>query len=171
MTERMRTVVLAVATILILALANLQIAGKEAVIRDGRSVLLRLAPVDPRSLMQGDYMALRYSITGDIENAARTAGVSDGFAILRLADNGEAGFVALFDDRQLADDEVRVRFRRRGESVRVASDAYFFEEGSMDVYRNARYGELRVNAKGDAVLTGLVDDEGRRLGEPLHDFD
>ncbi|MFX7329222.1 GDYXXLXY domain-containing protein, partial [Acinetobacter baumannii] len=35
-------------------------AQKEMLLKEGQLVLLPLAPVDPRSLMQGDYMALRY---------------------------------------------------------------------------------------------------------------
>ena len=43
---------------LILALTNWDIAQKRKVIADGRVLLLELRPVDPRSLFQGDYMAL-----------------------------------------------------------------------------------------------------------------
>ena len=171
MSKRLRIAVLGVATVLVLAFANLQIAGKEAVIRDGRTVLMRLAPVDPRSLMQGDYMALRYAMTEDIAAAARTADVSDGIAIVRLDEAGEASFVALFGNQQIDPDQALIRFRKRGESVRIASDAYFFEEGQFETYRNARFGELRVNRQGDAVLTGLRGDDGQRLGTSLHRFD
>ena len=64
MTDRIRLAILVLGAFIVLALVNLQIFGKEAIIRDGRTVLLRLAPVDPRSLIQGDYMALRYGIAG-----------------------------------------------------------------------------------------------------------
>ena len=53
----------------------------------------------------------------------------------------------------------------RGESVRLASDAYFFQEGTAEEYNGARFGEIRVNAKGHAVLTGLRDTEGNQLGD------
>lgn len=36
---------------------------KEKTIKEGQFVLLELAPVDPRSLMQGDYMSLNYAIS------------------------------------------------------------------------------------------------------------
>lgn len=38
------------------------IQSNEALIRDGERILVRLAPVDPRSLVQGDYMALAFAI-------------------------------------------------------------------------------------------------------------
>ena len=39
------------------------VVGKERVLARGTPVLLELAPVDPRSLMQGDYMVLDYAVS------------------------------------------------------------------------------------------------------------
>ena len=47
--------------LLLLGYLNWSIYQKEQTLRDGQLVLFELAPVDPRSLMQGDYMSLRYS--------------------------------------------------------------------------------------------------------------
>ena len=44
------------------------IVKKEELLKDGQLVLFELAPVDPRSLMQGDYMTLRYKISEDIHS-------------------------------------------------------------------------------------------------------
>jgi len=163
MTERIRLIVLLAMTVVILGMVNSQIMGKEKTVREGTLVLLRLAPVDPRSLMQGDYMALRYAMTDDVAQAATAAGVNDGVAVIRLGDQNEAQFVVIHDGRSLADDEVLLRFRKRGESVRIASDAFFFEEGAAERYNSARFGELRVAENGDAVLTGLRDAAGQRI--------
>ena len=38
------------------------VRNNERIIAQGRVVLVELAPVDPRSLMQGDYMMLRFAI-------------------------------------------------------------------------------------------------------------
>lgn len=46
--------------LLLLGYLNWSIYQKEQTLRDGQLVLFELAPVDPRSLMQGDYMSLRY---------------------------------------------------------------------------------------------------------------
>jgi len=46
--------------LVILAVMNFSIVGKEQHLKQGDTVYLKLAPVDPRSLMQGDYMALRF---------------------------------------------------------------------------------------------------------------
>ncbi|MEY4484068.1 MAG: hypothetical protein RL693_1520, partial [Verrucomicrobiota bacterium] len=52
----------------VVALAcNVLIFQKEQTLANGRQVFLKLAPVDPRSLMQGDYMSLRYEIARKFE--------------------------------------------------------------------------------------------------------
>ena len=47
-----------------LLVANIGIWQKETLIGNGRQVFIALAPVDPRSMMQGDYMALNFQLTG-----------------------------------------------------------------------------------------------------------
>ena len=166
--NRVRLIVMSVMTVVILALVNMEIAGKERIVRDGTTVLLRIAPRDPRSLIQGDYMALRYSMAGTVAMAADNAGVTDGHVIIELQDNEEAKFVAIYNGQSINQRQHLLRFRKRGDSVRLASDAFFFEEGQWELYSGAQFGELRVDDDGDAVLTGLRDLDDTRLGPPLH---
>ena len=165
---RSRLLVLVVTTAAILVMINIQIANKQDILENGHTLLLQLAPRDPRSLLQGDYMALRYAMTDEVAHAAKAAKISDGRVIVEPGPDKAAGFVALYQGQALAQGQRILRFRRRGESVRLASDAYFFEEGQWQTYADARYGELRVDSHGDAVLVGLRDREGRRLGPGLH---
>ncbi|RUV50564.1 hypothetical protein EOA85_30780 [Mesorhizobium sp. M5C.F.Ca.IN.020.29.1.1] len=39
------------------------IAGRAAILRDGRQVLLRVEPIDPRDLLRGDFIRLGYDIS------------------------------------------------------------------------------------------------------------
>ena len=39
------------------------IAGRAAVLRDGREIMLKVEPVDPRDLLRGDYVSLCYEIS------------------------------------------------------------------------------------------------------------
>lgn len=53
---------------LVLALAQIgflgwMIAGRAVILRDGREVLLKVEPVDPRDLLRGDYVRLGYDIS------------------------------------------------------------------------------------------------------------
>ena len=52
--------------IFILIILNYQIYEKEDLKANGEMILLKLAPVDPRSLMQGDYMRLRFELDSQI---------------------------------------------------------------------------------------------------------
>lgn len=165
---RARIIVLAFTIATVLLVINIEIVGKEQIVRNGKTVLLRIAPRDPRSLLQGDYMALRYSMAGAVASAARQFEMNDGIAVIELGELNEARFVSLYKDQQLQDRQQLLRYRKRGDSVRLASDAYFFEEGSGQEYSAARFGEIRVNTNGDAVLIGLRDEEGGRLGSALH---
>ena len=152
--------------VVILVLVNSMIFGKERIVRTGQTMLLELAPRDPRSLMQGDYMALNYKLAREI--AGREQVADDGYIVVQLDAANVAGMVRFFDEAQeLQDGEYLLRYRKRGAIVKLATDAYFFEEGQWQAYRGARYGELRVNESGTAVLTGLRDNEYRILGESL----
>ena len=163
-----RLIVMAVGMGAILVIVNSQIAIKQSIIENGSMMLLRLAPRDPRSLLQGDYMALRYAMANQVAQAAKTAQLTDGRIVVDLASNGEASFAGLYQGQSLGQNQRLLRFRKRGDSVRLASDAYLFEEGQWQTYANVRFGELRVSEDGEAVLTGLRDDHGNRMGHALH---
>ena len=54
-----RVLLLVVVTVVaLLTMVNWRIAQFEQLLQDGKVVRFALAPVDPRSIMQGDYMAL-----------------------------------------------------------------------------------------------------------------
>ena len=135
----MRKWIALAAGVLMLVAANYTIYRREALLSSGRVALLELAPVDPRSLMQGDYMALRFKVADAIGDRARAGGVvRDGFLILRLDDRGIGTFARVDDGTPLGGDEVRMRYRVRGDTVRFASDAFFFQEGTAQRYQGAR---------------------------------
>ena len=135
-----------VATALVLGAVNGSIVAKERIKTHGERILLALAPVDPRSLMQGDYMALRFEIASGISTE------SSGSAALLVAPNG----VATLNPDQNAPG-LRIRYRIRNGQVWLGTNAYFFEEGAARRFQGARYGEFRVDRdSGEAVLVGLV---------------
>jgi uncharacterized membrane-anchored protein len=168
LSEKARFLIVVAMAAGILVIVNAQIVIKEGIIETGNTVLLRLAPRDPRSLIQGDYMALRYAMADQVARAAEAVGVTDGRVIVKVTPDGEAEFLGLYHGQGLGQSQQLVRFRRRGDSVRLASDAYFFEEGQWETFADARFGELRVDDDGEAVLIGLRDAGGSRLGPGLH---
>lgn len=139
---------------LVLTTVNISIARKEQLLATGRPVLVELAPVDPRSLIQGDYMRLEYRLA----EHADASWARDGRMVVRLDHRGVAEFIRAHDGRALGPDELLLQYRRRSGRVRVGSDAFFFQEGHAGRYAGAKYGELRVDGSGGSVLVGLRDE-------------
>jgi len=162
---RARDLTVIVGLVLVLGLVNWQIAAKERVLRDGELMLLELAPVDPRSLMQGDYMRLDYAIAREL--ARHEDWPNDGRIIVVNDENGVARFVRRAEPgAALGAAEHLLRYRRRAGLIRIGTDAFFFQEGLSGLYNGARYGELRVDADGEGLLIGLRDRDRRPIVVP-----
>ena len=155
----MRKNLLVLAVLAVLAAVNWGIWQREQLISHGRIVLLELAPVDPRSLMQGDYMALRFRVAND----ASAQATQDGYLIVAVDDRGVGSFRRIEDSTPLAAEEVRLRYRVRGGQMKFATNAFFFQEGHADRYARSRFGEFRVGADGEMILTGMRDENLQSL--------
>lgn len=162
----MRKTIAIVAGLAVLGLANFSIYSRERLLADGRIALLELAPVDPRSLMQGDYMALRFRASDDAFGRRPKEGLGDGRIVLQLDERGVAKFKRFDDGTPLATDELRIRYRVRADQVKFATNAFFFQEGHAKFYERARYGEFRVAQDGECLLTGMRGEKLERLGAP-----
>lgn len=159
----MRKAILLVAAAIVLVLVNVSIWQREALITSGRTVLLELAPVDPRSLMQGDYMALRFKVANDAFPQGQIKGLKDGRVVLAV-DSRDVGTFRRFDNGGAAADEVLLRYRIRNGQPKFATNAFFFQERQGEFYREARYGEFRVAPDGEAILVALRGAELQTLG-------
>jgi uncharacterized membrane-anchored protein len=125
-------------------------------------VYLPLAPVDPRSLVQGDYMRLGYEIEQDLRALQTDAGV----AVLEVDERGVGSFGRLDDGAPLGSDERRIRFFESGRGPAVTSRAYLFQEGTAAEYERAEYGMVAITPEGRGALVGLADATLTRLGPP-----
>ena len=160
-----RSVIVVALTIVILVLFNISIYDREQTIANGETLFLELAPVDPRSLMQGDYMRLRYAI----ERTAPVDRLEDherrGYLVIRANSAKVAQFFRFHDGEPLNPNEKLVRFHKQYNQIRIVPDAFFFQEGHAALYDAARYGAFRFDDRGRHVLVGLAD-AGRVLIEP-----
>jgi uncharacterized membrane-anchored protein len=148
--------------LVVLALVLL-VVRKELVLAHGTPVLLELAPVDPRSLMQGDYMVLDYAVSREV---GWSESPREGLLVLRLDPNGVGHFVRRHTpDAPLAPGELLLGYKKREGRVRLGAESFFFQEGHADRYAGAKYGELRVAADGSSVLVGLRNAERQPLGQ------
>ncbi len=157
--KRLPAALIALGLALTLGAANYDIVRKQRIVDDGAQVLLPIRPADPRSLLQGDYMTLRYAHTALPPDAASASLPRRGTVIVRLDADGVAQFARLDDGAALADGELRLKYKRRlyEDEVSYGADAFFFQEGDADLYAQAKYGVLRVDADGDSILVGLAD--------------
>lgn len=157
-----RTVLLALGLVATLGIVNMAIGKRESLLRDGETVLLELAPVDPRSLMQGDYMALEFALAQDVRNrldhSRRDRRHADGYVVLLRDADGRAVFQRVQPAVEpRIGDEIVLRYRLRGGNVRIVTNAWFFAEGDADRYAVARFGELRIGDDGEALLVAMRD--------------
>ena len=159
----MRTLILWLVAVGGLLFINYGIYGKEMLIRNGEPILLKLAPVDPRSLIQGDYMDLRYDIAVGLEDDAIPR---RGKLVIRLDENGVASLARIDDGSPLSVDERLLNYYHHEWRIDLGAPSFFFQEGTASYYQDAQYGELRVDAQGNSVLVGLRSDKFEPLGPP-----
>lgn len=147
---------IALSAVAVLAVANIGIWQKEVLIAHGQPVYVALAPVDPRSLMQGDYMQFSFRLPDDVQVgpegmlAARRPCV-----VARRDARGVATLLRLDTGAALAADELRFELTPKNGRWVLVTDAWFFKEGEADRWARARFGEFRVDASGRALLVGL----------------
>ena len=171
----MRKLIAVIALALSLGIINWSIAKKEAHLATGKLVFLELAPVDPRSLMQGDYMALDFTLSREIrmallkvkdeKNQHHDINTSDGHAVVSLDDRNVATFVRIHRAEQLSREEALLFYRVRGGKIKFATNAFFFQEGDASLYEPARFGAFRVNDKAELLLVSMHDESLTQLGE------
>lgn len=159
--KKYRSAIIVANLILLLIFVNYSIVKKEEILNDGELVLLELAPADPRSIMQGDYMALRYEISLGI-NSNEIA--KRGYCVVRLDSNRVASRVRLQADVQpLNENEHLIRYTVPDWSMNIGAESYFFQEGQGTKYEKAKYGGIKIDAQGNSVLVGLYDKERRLI--------
>jgi len=159
--KKYKWIVIAFNLILVLFLFNKSIFEKEKVLSEGKLVLLRLAPVDPRSLMQGDYMRLNYEISRNIPNDSIS---KRGYCIVRLNEDGIGTKIRLQNDiKPLNEDEYAIVYTASNWRINIGAESYFFEEGQAEKYDSAKYGGMKIDNHGNNILIGLYDEKLKRI--------
>ncbi len=170
--------IVAITTLLvILFVINFSIYKKEQLLEEGQIVYLKLAPVDPRSLMQGDFMALRFELANTIQSKLKnkpdfiehigSKQSFDGLVYVKLDANNVASFISFnaateAQETAISPSEsaktIPLEFRLRKGQVKFATNAFFFEEGKGKTLEAAKYGKFRVNPDGELLLVSLHDE-------------
>jgi uncharacterized membrane-anchored protein len=152
----MRRNILIIWSVLVFLVFNYAIYEKEQIIKNGDIVLLELAPVDPRSLIQGDYMRLRYAIERTLSRDSIRGQKKRGYIVIKPDENRVATFIKFFNDEALGPEEKLLRYHKKHSVVRIVPNSFFFQEGTANKYNNAKYGVFKFDDKGNKVLVGLA---------------
>jgi len=136
---------------------------KEKLLSEGQLVLLELAPVDPRSLMQGDYMRLNYAISREARHDSSVT--KRGYCVLKVEDDGTAQHIRFqATDTPVYEGELLISYTSENSwNFNIGAQSYFFQEGEAEKYESAKYGGLKVDRYGNSLLIDLYDENKNKI--------
>ena len=137
------------------------VVNNEINLKSAQEIIVKLAPRDPRSLLQGDYIILTYDITHATQKAIKGKNMKK-FRVVLTPENNIYKFKEVLTMTQnysikqgevLMNGNVQKRYR-----VVFGIENYFVEEGTgRNVERSAKYARLKITSKGDAFISELLD--------------
>ena len=168
--------------IVLLGAVNYKVQQFEDVLATGKPVVLKIAPADPRSLMQGDYMVLNYAILSELQQSQFSSESNESnetTGIDELSPSGKKAYILVHLDKNHvatlceAQSEIPTDFkhctpnvylpiRYKGWSPELPSQDYFFAEGKGEYYAQSEYAEYRFK-DGILLLARLLDKDLKGL--------
>ena len=177
--------VLVLTAALALVYVNLNAWQSQQIKLRGEILFLELAPVDPLSLVQGQYMRLRFGIEKRYDSTQEDYQIiqhnrGNGLAIINLDSRRIGTLTALLAPNQWRqqrnrDDTVLLKIHAQSvdlprvstpfgtHSIRIQQSSFLFQENTEDRYTQARYGMFRVHENGRYILVDLADEHLRLL--------
>lgn len=147
----------AINLVLLLAYFAWSVREKETLLAEGELLLFDLAPADPRSLIQGDYMTLSYAVAQNWETDTLP---KNGYIVVTKDSNGVAQKERLqAETRPVSPGEYLVNYTASQRQLNIGAESYFFEEGQAARFETARYGGIRVDGEGNSLLVGLYGED------------
>ena len=180
------TIVLLLTAITSLTYVGTIVVRHEKVAASEGTVFLRLAPVDPLSLFQGQYMNVEFMAERQLyeESTLNTATSGQTLAVIEL-DERNIGTVRefipprpnLFQKQELSSTYGTGEFllfgvrlspaggnrkpqdaESRKYQISIDQQQFMFQENMEDLYRDAKYGYFRVASDGSYQLIDLADE-------------
>ena len=166
-----------------IALFLIMIGRHEWHLTHSDSIYVKLKPVDPRSILQGDYMALNYElylaeqppamelIEDHLPSDAEKAYFYNQSSILSYVQlDAQRRVIQTRFDPQLLNDypgaSAKLVLRNPHntfEGLYPAARSFLFAEGLEPCYRNAQFAELKVRENGQPLLVNLVGENLKAL--------
>ena len=163
-------ILFAIFILLFIIFYNHGIYSKENLLSNGKQVVLELVPLDPRSIMQGDYVELRFDvgmaieedIYGKDEAQGNYVQTRTGLVVIKEMD-GVHTYIRLGDGAKLEDGEMLLRYNWRDGRVVFGGGSFFFQEGFGRAFEMARFAELRVGEDGTVMISALLDENKKPI--------
>ncbi|MBM7649582.1 putative membrane-anchored protein/putative membrane protein [Bacillus ectoiniformans] len=161
--------------VLVILLLQLVFVGgtawqKEQLLQNGELVALKLEPLDPRSMLQGDYVQLNYSIhtlyrDREAQNENRPGSVQ--VQLRKTADTLSYSnkAVPIYETTKfikgntapiVEDDTVTIQGKGRFGTLTLGIEHFFIPENTGREWEDKNYALVRVAKNGDAILETLV---------------
>ncbi|KYG22605.1 hypothetical protein SE92_22295 [Bradyrhizobium sp. AT1] len=185
-----KAVLFGVAILLQCVLLVLMVADRMQILREGREVTLQTQPVDPRDLLRGDYVVLRYDISQVPAGAlaGKPAESRNPTVFVKLAPNADGVYAAVSVHAEpvpVTAPEVLIRGRVSHScgstarnfcdtlAIKYGLESYFVPEGEGGKLEQARNQQkLRIVAavlpSGRAAIKRLLLDGEKVYEEPLY---
>ena len=165
MSNSIKKILLIINIIILFVITGFSVTKEESYKKLDSYFYLELAPVDPRSLLQGDYMTLNYDITdkardfiynnrsyiydGENENEVeeirelrKLADAKKAYIAVRLDENKVAKFVKVTKEKTDEKDLLFIAYKTDGFDVNINANSYLFQEGTGNKYQDARYSKV-----------------------------
>lgn len=151
-----------------LSILSVQVIKSEIILQQGEIVILELQPIDPRSLIQGDYVMLAYTVGNlEIPNGMHNERVN---MVLRKDETNVYQYAGYYHhhkkwnkDYQPEAEDVIITGRYNGDNqVHFGIESYFVPEGTgLEVEENAKFAIVKVAKDGNSILESVQ--KGRLL--------
>lgn len=121
-----------------------------------KTFYIKTVPVDPRSLIQGDYMILNYDITESARAEARN--LRKGYIRVRINNLKVAEFIKVNKEYlPSVDNELSIQFHQNDSTMDIGVNSYLFQEGTGNRFQRAQYAEVIELKSGKLRLKYLLD--------------
>ncbi|MFA5411365.1 MAG: GDYXXLXY domain-containing protein [Candidatus Omnitrophota bacterium] len=166
-----KKIILLLVILLWIILALAMIIPNQSILSRGRAVVLETVPVDPRDLLRGDYVVLRYKISSlDLSRIkSEKADYRRGEVIyVRLEPKGRFWEAAAVQSKKTADNVTYIKGRVRqsyNKQLRVVYgiESYFVPEGEGKELERSMLG-----SKSSVNVEVMVDSSGNALIKKVH---
>lgn len=155
-----RDATLFIATIMVFIIFNIMIYQKQQILKTGETVYLSIAPSDPRSLMQGDYMTFRYLLEDDLKKVTTPPVLQEGYLVIATNENGVGQFIKFYQGEKLNHNEKLLKYRfypNNFSQYTIKPNTFFFQEKRQPNFQQAKFAVFHYQGDKNYLLTGLAD--------------